>query len=446
GNKQAVIKTIHGRGYQFVAEISKSTEALSAKEVEIEDSSENLPFPDKPSIVVLPFVNMSDDSEQEYLVNGITEDIITELSRFHSLFVIARNSSFVFKGQSVDVGEIGRKLRVQYVVEGSVRKVSNRVRVTAQLIDAASGNHIWAERYDRELKDIFAVQDDLVKTIVSTMDGRIDVAGKTRVTRMSDAHLRAYDFCLRAAAAEDGNTKEDYQRARQYLEQAIELDPGLAMAHYHLSLVSLMESMAHWVDGRDKALGEAMKAAESALALDDTDSRIFSQLGILLLYRRKFDEAGQKFEKAIRLNPNDFQAIALQGLYLTAIGKPAQAIQKFDQAMHLNPMEPSWIRWLRGIACFTAEEFEEAINNLASINKPMNEVRGWLAASYAQAGCLDDARANLEKFLRIAKQEMAVFPGREIEAWEPYWHGAIEYRDKADFDRLYDGLRKAGME
>ena len=405
-----------------------------------------LPLPDKPSIAVLPFTNMSGDPEQEYFSDGITEDIITELSRFRSLFVIARNSSFTFKGQAVDVTDVGQTLGVQYVVEGSVRKAANRVRVTAQLVEAETGNHIWAERWDRELEDIFAVQDELVRTIVSTVGGRIDAIGKARATRKSEAHLRAYDFYLRAAAAEDGNTKEDYQRARQYLERAIELDPGLAMAHHHLSLVNFFEWMTHWVDDRDMAFAAALNAENTAVAIDDTDSRIHAQLGQLHHHRRSFDEAGQDFEKAIRLNPNDFQAMALYGNYLTAIGNPEDAIEQFDQAIRLNPIEPSWIRWLRGVACFTAERYDEAIADLRSIKGPINEVRGWLAASYAGAGRLEEARATLEEFLHVAEDDMAVFPGRKLAAWDDYWHGAMQYQDEANFEHLYDALRKAGME
>jgi TolB-like protein/Tfp pilus assembly protein PilF len=405
-----------------------------------------LPLPDKPSIAVLPFTNMSGDPEQEYFSDGITEDIITELSRFRSLFVIARNSSFYYKGQSPKVQDVGRELGVRYVVEGSVRKAANRVRVTAQLVEAETGNHIWAERWDRELEDIFAVQDELVRTIVSTVGGRIDAIGKARATRKSEAHLRAYDFYLRAAAAEDGNTKEDYQRARQYLERAIELDPGLAMAHHHLSLVNFFEWMTHWVDDRDMAFAAALNAENTAVAIDDTDSRIHAQLGQLHHHRRSFDEAGQDFEKAIRLNPNDFQAMALYGNYLTAIGNPEDAIEQFDQAIRLNPIEPSWIRWLRGVACFTAERYDEAIADLRSIKGPINEVRGWLAASYAGAGRLEEARATLEEFLHVAEDDMAVFPGRKLAAWDDYWHGAMQYQDEANFEHLYDALRKAGLE
>ena len=405
-----------------------------------------LPLSDRPSIVVLPFENISGDPEQEYFSDGITEDIITELSRFRSLFVIARNSSFHYKDQSPKVQDVGRELGVRYVVEGSVRKAGNRVRVTAQLVEAETGNHIWAERWDRELEDIFAVQDELVRTIVSTVGGRIDAIGKARATRKSEAHLRAYDFYLRAAAAEDGNTKEDYQRARQYLERAIELDPGLAMAHHHLSLVNFFEWMTHWVDDRDMAFAAALNAENTAVAIDDTDSRIHAQLGQLHHHRRSFDEAGQDFEKAIRLNPNDFQAMALYGNYLTAIGNPEDAIEQFDQAIRLNPIEPSWIRWLRGVACFTAERYDEAIADLRSIKRPINEVRGWLAASYAGAGRLEEARATLEEFLRVAEEDMAIFPGRKLAAWEDYWHGAMEYQDNTDFEHLYDALRKAGLE
>jgi TolB-like protein/Flp pilus assembly protein TadD len=392
-----------------------------------------LSLPDKPSIAVLPFTNMSGDPDQEYFSDGITEDIITELTRFRSLFVIARSSSFHYKGQYQKVQDIGSDLGVRYVVEGSVRKLGNRVRITAQLVEAANGNHIWAERWDRELEDIFAVQDDLVRTIVSTVGGRIDVVSKARAARMSDAHLGAYDYYLRAVAAEDGNTKEDYQRARQYLERAIKLDPDLASAHHHLALVNFFEWMTHWASDRDRAFNDAINAAKTAVALDDTDGRVQGQLGMLHLYQREFDEAGQYLAQAIRLNPNDFQIIALHGLYLTAIGDPNHAIERFDQAVRINPMEPSWIKWLRGIACFTAERFEDAINDLRSIKRPINEVRGWLAASYGQLGRIDKARAMLTEFLRVAEKEMAVFPGHELDAWQSYRRSSQRRSGGRDF-------------
>ena len=200
-------------------------------------ATEPLPLPDKPSIAVLPFTNMSGDPEQEYFSDGITEDIITELSRFRSLFVIARNSSFTYKGHAVNVQKVGRELGVAYVVEGSVRKAGKRVRITAQLVEAATGNHIWAERYDRDLDDIFAVQDEVVETVVAILPGRIDDAGAERTRRRPTNDMAAYDYLLRASRHVYGYTRDDLIKARSYVEKAIELDPEIARA-YTLSPIS----------------------------------------------------------------------------------------------------------------------------------------------------------------------------------------------------------------
>ena len=399
----------------------------------------------KPTIAVLPFTNMSADPEQEYFSDGITEDIITELSRFRSIFVIARNSSFHYKGQSPKVQEIGKELGVQYIVEGSVRTVGKRVRVTAQLVESTDGKHLWADKYDRDLEDIFAVQDELVRAIVTFVGGYIDFTGKARASRLGDERLRAYDLFLRARAAQDRNTEEDYQHAARYLERAILLDPGFAQAYQALSLVYFMQWMAHWVSDRDAAFAKSTEAARKSVELDPADSGGYSRLGTIQLNRREFNDSGRSFRKAISLNPNDSQAFALFGVYLTAIGEPEQGIEQFNKAMRLNPFEPKWFRWSRGIAFFTARRYEDAISDLASIDSPINEVRGWLAASYALAGRLDEARAIREMFLQTAEQEMAVFPGRKLSAWENFWHGAIEYENEANFQHLYDGLRKAGL-
>ena len=399
----------------------------------------------KPSIAVLPFTNMSADPEQEYFSDGITEDIITELSRFRSIFVIARNSSFHYKGQSPRVQEIGRELGVQYIIEGSVRKAGKRVRVTAQLVESTGGKHLWADKYDRDLEDIFAVQDELVGAIVTFVGGYIDFTGKARASRLGDEGLRAYDLFLRARAAQDGNTREDYEHAGDCLERAILLDPGFAQAYQALSLVYFMQWMAHWVSDRDAAFAKSMEAARKAVELDPADSVAYSRLGTLQMNLREFNDAGRSFRKAISLNPNDSQAFALFGVYLTAIGEPEQGIEQFNKAMRLNPFEPKWFRWSRGIACFTAGRYEDAIEDLSSIDSPINEVRGWLAASYAHAERLEEAKAMLEIFLQTAEREMSVFPGQKLSAWEDFWHGAIEYKNEANFQHLYDGLRKAGL-
>ena len=405
-----------------------------------------LPLPDKPSIAVLPFTNMSGDPEQEYFSDGITEDIITELSRFRSLFVIARNSTFHYKGQSPKVQDIGRELGVQYVVEGSVRKAGNRVRITAQVVEAASGNHIWAERYDRELEDVFAVQDEVVRTIVSTVGERVDSAGQKRAERLSASDLRAYDHIHRATASIYRFTKEGNARAREHLERAVELDPRSSQAHHQLSVVHFMDWMAHWVDDREKSLAIAYDSAKKAVALDDTDGTAYSALGMCHIYHREYDDARYCFERALMLNPNDCHSLRRFGFYLTAVGRIDEALTNFDQSARINPLQPEWVDWMRGITFFTARRYDEAIMSLRTIQDPINEVRGWLTASYAGAGRLDEARAMLEEFFRVAEQDMAVFPGRKLTAWEPFWHGAIEYQSDADFEHLYDALRKAGLE
>jgi TolB-like protein/Flp pilus assembly protein TadD len=409
-------------------------------------ATEPPPLPDKPSIAVLPFVNMSGDPEQEYFSDGITEDIITELSRFRSLFVIARNSSFSFKGQAVDVIEVGKRLGVRFVVEGSVRKAGNRVRVTAQLVEAATGDHLWAERYDRDLEDVFAVQDEVVRTITSTVGGRIESASQKRAERLSASDLQAYDHIHRATASINRWTKEGNAWAREHLERAVELDPRSSQVHHQLSVVHFMDWMAHWVDDREKSLAIAYECAKKAVALDDTDGMAYSALGMCHIYHREFDDARHCFERALMLNPNDCHSRSRFGFYLTVVGRIDEALTNFDQSARINPLQPERVDWMRGITFFTARRYDEAIVSLRAIKDPINEVRGWLAVSYAGAGRLDEARAMLEEFLRVAEDDMAVFPGRKLAAWEPFWHGAIEYQSDADFEHLYDALRKAGLE
>jgi TolB-like protein len=402
------------------------------------------PLPDKPSIAVLPFLNLSGDATQAYFSDGITNDIITELSRFRSMFVISRHSSFAYRDASLSVQQIGRDLGVHYVVEGSVSRVGDRIRVNAELVDARAGHQLWADRYDRSLAEIFAVQDELVRTIVSTLDRRIDVAGRLRTAAMSDSSLRAYDLYLRAAAAQDRNTKADYRYAQECLERAIALDPGLAQAYHHLSLVKFFNWMELWVDDRDRVFGEAFDAAREALARDNTDSMVQAHLGMLHMYRREFDEAGLRFAEALRLNPNDSRALGLYGLFLAAIGRAGEAIAQFEHAERLNPLRPGWLNRLKGIACFSAGRYAEAITAFKASGGAVNQERGWLAASYALAGGRDEAHAYLQSFLCVAEKEMAVLPERTVGAWRSCWR-PIEYRYDRDFDRLFDGLRKAGL-
>src|SRR5262245_47694720 len=227
---------------------------------------------DKPSIAVLPFTNMSDDREQEYFSDGITEDIITELSRFHSLFVIARISSIAFKSRSMKVQDITRELGVAYVVEGSVRRDAGRVRINAQLIEAGTGNHLWAERYDRDMRDIFALQDEVAHAIASTVSGRVEAAGRDRAVRLSPTTLRAYDLVLRAKALPPQYTKADNAQVLVCAERAVELDPTSARAHAHAAWCHYFNYMACWAVDRENSLAKAYELAQHAVVLDETDS------------------------------------------------------------------------------------------------------------------------------------------------------------------------------
>jgi adenylate cyclase len=418
-----------------------SSSAVSAHDVTVSKAGGE----SKPSIAVLPFTNMSGDPEQAYFSDGITEDIITEISRFRDLLVIARNSSFQYRDKSVDVKRVGRELNVGFVVEGSVRKMGTRVRVTAQLIHAGTGNHLWAERYDRDLADVFALQEELAHAIAATVGARIQAAGRERAIHLSPAGLTAYDLVLRAKALQLKYTRRDLTEGRDLALRAIEADPNNARAHAYYASLCFNLWMAHWTTERERMFEEACRHAERAVALDDTDSLIRCMLGFIKIYRRAFDEARVLMEESLASNPNDTEAKTYYAVYLLSTGQADSAIEQLDLARRQSPFDLSWAPWVRGVAYFTARRYDEAIAVLNRIPEPINEVRGWLAASYARAGRLTEAKASLDKFLQVAKQDMAVYPGDRLKDWERYWHGAVEYRDPQDFEHLYDALRQAGM-
>jgi TolB-like protein/DNA-binding SARP family transcriptional activator len=408
-------------------------------------SSAPLPLPDKPSIAVLPFENLSNDPEQQYFSDGITKDIITELSRFRSLFVIAYHSSFAFKGKAVRVQDVGRELGVAYVVEGSVRRAADRVRISAQLVDAATGSHLWAERYDRDVLDIFAVQDEVARSVASTVSGRIEVAGRDSIERLSPTALRAYDLVLRAKSLMLKYNRADTQQALACAERAMQLDPTSAAAHAHAAWCHFYNYMAFWTADPGDSLAKAYDVGQRAIALDETESFAHAIMGSVQWFRRNFDQARAEFLEGIERNPNDFLAQRFYGMFLAATGNPEAGIKQIHLAKRLSPFDTKWVPWNTGIACFTARRYEEAITSLKQVRNPINEVHAWLACSFAQAGRLDEAKATLDQFMRVARSDMAVFPGSTLKDWEPYWHAMFEYQYQKDFDHLYEALRKAGM-
>ena len=299
-----------------------------------------LAAPDKPSIAVLPFDNMSGDAEQEYFVDGLTEDIITELSRFRELFVISRNSAFVYKGKSTRVQEVAKELGVAYVVEGSVRKAGNRVRVTVQLIDAEADRHVWAERYDRDLEDIFAVQDEVTQAIVATLPGRVQAASHERAERKLPENMAAYEFALAGKTLHHRSNIEDNAKALGFLDRAIALDPKYAHA-YAWRACTLAQSFVHnWCDDREATWEQAIEELKTALALDDNDSDVHRILAAVNIAYDDHDKAMYHQERALSLNPNDDLVVVQQGEILTWMGRAEEGIEWIQKAMRLNPYHP----------------------------------------------------------------------------------------------------------
>jgi adenylate cyclase len=392
--------------------------------------------PRKLSIAVLPFANMSGDAEQDYFADGISEDIITALSKLSQLFVIARNSSFTFKGKNVDVQEVGAKLGVRHVLEGSVRKSGNRVRITAQLIDAATGGHLWAERFDRDLTDIFAVQDDVTQHIV----GALAINLTDDQQRLAPEHTRnaeAYDCFLRGRELWHRLTKETNAAARDLLQRAIDLDPGFASAHAFLALTHGLDYLNRWSRSPQASREEGEAAATRAVAADDHDPCAHWALGLVRLYSRQNDAAVAEVERALVLNPNFAEGHVSLGEALHYSGRNEEALVCFDRGMALNPYFPDVLLHFRALALFQLGRYEETVDLLLQrlSRNPVTDVsRSLLAASYGHLGRFDEARAAWAEVLRVN-------PDYSLE----YRRKVLPYKNPADFELVADGLRKAGV-
>lgn len=339
----------------------------------------------KPLIFVHPFANMSGEAEQEFFADGLTEDIITELSRFHELFVISRNSSFKYKGKPLEVQKVAKELGVQYVVEGSVRKAGNRVRITVQLIDAETDRHIWAERYDRELADIFAIQDELTAAIVATLPGRVEAATRDRAARKPTENMAAYECALAAKVLHHRSAKEDNPEAMRLIERAIELDPNYAHAHAWKACIVGQQMTYGWCEV-DAGLRIIEDEVSRALALDDSDSDVHRILAALKLRQNDHDKAVYHQARALSLNPNDDLIVVQQGEILTWLGQSEEGIEWIRKAMRLNPYHPARFWHHLGRAYFVARRYAEALDAVQHIAAPDHVHLALLAAAHAQMG------------------------------------------------------------
>ncbi len=392
------------------------------------------PASGRPSIAVLPFDNMSGDPEQEFFADGLTEDIIAALSRFRELFVISRNSAFVFKGKATRIRDVAAQLGVQYVVEGSVRKAGNRVRVTVQLIDAGSDQHIWAERYDRDLEDIFAIQDEVTSAIVATLPGRIEAARYHRTEHKPTANMAAYEYVLAGKVLHHRSARADNLEAQQMLDKAIALDPNYAHAHAWKACV-LGQAWVHgWCDSREAALAEVGKELQTALKLDDNDSDVHRILASLSLIQGNHDKSLYHQERALGLNPNYDLIVVQQGELLTWLGRPEEGIDWIKRAMQLNPYHPERYWNHLGRAYYVARRYKEATEAFARISAPDHAHHAFLAAAFAQMGDATAAAAHAEQVLKRA-------PDFSVERYLETLH----YKHASDREHHREGLLKAGL-
>ena len=395
--------------------------------------------PAKPSIAVLPFLNMSGDADQEYFSDGITEDIITALSKFRWFFVIARNSSFTYKGKAIEVKQVAEDLGVRYVLEGSVRKAANRVRITAQLIDAPTGYHVWAERYDRDLEDIFAVQDEITHNIVRSVGPEFLSAEMKRAQRKDVLHLDVWDLIMRASSHHGQYTQKDAAEAQRLLYKAIELDPMSSEAFCLLAFTHLMQVQFGWSESTDRSIKEAEAAAQKAVSIDNRDAWAHTALGLVDLISKRYGDAVSRLENAIDLNPNLANAYGAVGQALALSGEYESAVTHINKAIRLSPHDPFVVYWFGhlGLAAFADERYEDACywgRKTIQQNPRFPGGHRLVAASCGQLGRIQEAAGELKELLLL-------MPGMTADDVRKQ----VPFKRPNDMERYIDGLRKAGL-
>ena len=393
-------------------------------------------LPDKPSIAALPFVNMNGDPQLDYLSDGITENLITNLSKISGLFVISSNSAFTYKGKAVKVEQVGEELGVRYVLEGSVQKADNRLRISAQLIDAVSGYHIWGEQYDRDMQDIFLLQDDVAEKIIAALRVKVEKAEIERVLRKPSASLEAYDYALRGRAHLNAMTTEQNAQAQELFRVAIELDPGFAGAYVGLGW-ACFNAWAHLWNLDPQSLDTAVELAQKAIALDPSLPSAYRLLGECHLWKRQYDEAIGEIETAIALDPNDAENYAELSGALIWVGRQEEALAQMEKAIRLNPYYPVRYLFGLGLAQFSIQKREEA---MASFKKVLTRAPDFLWARlllvliFVEAGRMEEARAEVSEVLRI---DPNFSPGTLSEM--------VPFRDKTVMEKMTVALHKAGL-
>lgn len=361
------------------------------------------------SIAVLPFVNMSGEGGQDYFVDGLTEDIITDLSNVPGFFVIARNSTFAYKGKSVDVRTIARELGVKYVLEGSARRAADRLRINAQLIDAAGrGNHIWAERFDKNVVDIFEVQDQVTRHVVDAISSHLRIGPTSVASARHPRSLQAYELCLRARNL-FSESRQSNLEAEELLTEALRLDPGYAEAHWQLAMVRAFKWL-QWGFPQEPSRPLSLLSAQAALDSDPQDSNAHWVMGYVLLNERRWEEARAHYATAIRLNPNNAEALAPYANFSVYMGETARAVELARMMVRVNPHAPWWCNWALGFALVAHGEYAEAVRVLREPNIYRTVARRILAAALALSGEQQQAEREARLFL-------SMYPDWRISTW-----------------------------
>jgi len=395
-----------------------------------------LPLPDKPSIAVLPFTNMSGDREQEYFSDGITEDLITALSKLPVLFVVARNSTFTYKGKAAKVQQVGRELGVQYVLEGSVRKAGNQVRVTAQLADATTGDHVWAERYDRPLQDIFAVQDNIVQRIVTTLNLEFTLVHQGWQFARHTDNPEAYDDTLRGIEYLETPTKEGNLKARQMFEKAVELHPKYSTSYMDLGTTYWLDWVLQWSDD-PSALDQALQLERQAIALDDSQPMAHTLLSGIYVFKKQYDQASAEAERTLALDPNSAGGYEALARIMDSTGKSAEAIGLAEKAMRLDPRNREIYLFYEGWSYSQMGRYEEAISILRRhlTRFPNNSsAHALLVVDYTELGREGEARVEAAEILRISPQFSL-----------DMWRQRSPQKNRTLLERNLADLRKAGL-
>jgi adenylate cyclase len=410
---------------------------INVKSEKISVFGRELKLPDKPSIAVLPFENMSGDPTKEYLSDGLTEQIITGLSKIPSMLVIARNSTFTYKGKPVKVQQVSRELGVKYVLEGSVQSSDERMRITAQLIDGVTGQHLWAEHYDRQMKDIFEIQDDITMKIVVALQVKLTEGEQARLLSKGTDNLKAYIKILMAEKYFHKFSKDGLILARQKYEEVLDLDPEFGRAYGGLAGIYIFSLWVGWEDSPEQALAKANEYTQRCLALDDTNAFAYACLGALHLVQHQWDKAIAAGERSVALSPNSADVLAIFAITLKSVGRVDEALTMIEKAIRLNPMPPEWYLHELGTYYRLLGRYDEAIailkKNLARGSDYLTSMIN-LTATYSMAGKLDKAREQAKEVLRkipdfSAEQFMKGFP----------------YKDQKIIDDFIENLCKAGL-